>query len=297
MKKTLKPFTTYEAQLDRLENRGLIIDNRSEAIDILERINYYRLSGYFYHKQNPDDSFQEGTTFQDIFNIYEFDRELRALTHGFLEHIEIHLRTTIAHVVTSINGPGAHYVKTTFADDGAFDSFITRFQDRCAQNKDTLFVKHHRTHYGGAMPLWVAVEIMTFSDISLLFASLNDGLKDNVATCYGHDKRWLQNWFHGLSVLRNICSHYGRIYNRIINPPARVKNIIKKRAKQEHISIGNKYFGFFIAMLSIMSTDESRVLFSNVGNLIADYKESIDIGLLGFPKCWESIVLNHVIKS
>lgn len=43
-----KPWKSYEEQLDLLISRGLVVTDRSRALDYLQRIGYYRLSGYWY---------------------------------------------------------------------------------------------------------------------------------------------------------------------------------------------------------------------------------------------------------
>lgn len=43
-----KPWKSYEEQLDLLIVRGLVVTDRSKALDYLQRIGYYRLSGYWY---------------------------------------------------------------------------------------------------------------------------------------------------------------------------------------------------------------------------------------------------------
>lgn len=40
-----KPWKSYEEQLDQLAERGMQITERARALDYLERIGYYRLSG------------------------------------------------------------------------------------------------------------------------------------------------------------------------------------------------------------------------------------------------------------
>lgn len=43
-----KPWLSYNDQLTLLESRGLLITDRAAALEYLERIGYYRLSGYWY---------------------------------------------------------------------------------------------------------------------------------------------------------------------------------------------------------------------------------------------------------
>ena len=58
MEKDLKKWKSFEDQLDILESRGLVITNRQAALKYLERLGYYRLSGYWYpFRQNEPKSY------------------------------------------------------------------------------------------------------------------------------------------------------------------------------------------------------------------------------------------------
>lgn len=43
----VKPFKTYDEQLDILKRRGMIIEDEDYALKVLKSENYYRLSGYW----------------------------------------------------------------------------------------------------------------------------------------------------------------------------------------------------------------------------------------------------------
>ena len=43
-----KQWKSFEEQLQLLKSRGLLVDDEQAALDYLERIGYYRLSGYWY---------------------------------------------------------------------------------------------------------------------------------------------------------------------------------------------------------------------------------------------------------
>ncbi|MGR3221122.1 MAG: Abi family protein, partial [Candidatus Anammoxibacter sp.] len=64
---------------------GLIIDLEDRAIDILQKVSYYRLSAFFLPFQTTSDRFNKGTKFDDIFNLYEFDRHLRGMLWDAIE--------------------------------------------------------------------------------------------------------------------------------------------------------------------------------------------------------------------
>ena len=44
----VKAFKTYTEQVELLRSRGMRIDNVERAEEMLARLNYYRLSGYWY---------------------------------------------------------------------------------------------------------------------------------------------------------------------------------------------------------------------------------------------------------
>ena len=63
-----------------LESRGLIISDEAKAVRYLESIGYYRLSAYMYpFLKFPKESHQykERTTFQQVLNLYRFDKNLQ----------------------------------------------------------------------------------------------------------------------------------------------------------------------------------------------------------------------------
>ena len=70
MERELKRKKTFDEQIDLLKNRNLIIDNEKQAKYILSKVNYYRLSGYFKYFYQSENRFKEGTSFDDIYNIY-----------------------------------------------------------------------------------------------------------------------------------------------------------------------------------------------------------------------------------
>ena len=107
MKPFSKPYLPVAAQLALLKGRGLSITDDSRAAAALERIGYYRLSGYWYPLRvstvsNPGgalivgDDFRHGTEFGQIVDLYVFDKKLRLLTLDAIERIEVALRTNIA---------------------------------------------------------------------------------------------------------------------------------------------------------------------------------------------------------
>ena len=72
-----KTATTYVDQLQQLKNRGLIVDSDKKALHLLETLNYFRLSGYWYPllaEPKEDHIFKPNSTFQTAFKLYRFEK-------------------------------------------------------------------------------------------------------------------------------------------------------------------------------------------------------------------------------
>ena len=93
-----KPPTSFSTQVELLKQRGLIIPDKAKAEFYLAQINYYRLAAYClpFEQDHSSHRFQSGTQFDDILNLYIFDRELRLLVLDAIERFEVSLRTQLA---------------------------------------------------------------------------------------------------------------------------------------------------------------------------------------------------------
>ena len=104
-----KPFQTHNKQLKILRSRNLIIKDGSKAKSILIRENYYQLiNGYknifldiVKTKQLKNDYFKTGTTFEQIYALYEFDRNIRHILLKYMLICENSLKAKIAYHFSS----------------------------------------------------------------------------------------------------------------------------------------------------------------------------------------------------
>ena len=96
-----KPALTFEEQIALLKSRGLVIDDEQRATRHLSNVSYYRMSAYMLSfkkldaNENVLDEFEEGTTWDNVYDLYKFDRKLRLLIFDAIERIEIALRTQV----------------------------------------------------------------------------------------------------------------------------------------------------------------------------------------------------------
>lgn len=244
-----KPWLSYEQQLDKLVQNGLIIHDRSKALSYLERIGYYRLSGYWYpFKQrselccvyNPTikkpnkkqkretrlvfDNFVAGFSFQDAVDLYVFDKKLRIHTLDALERIEVALRVDISHTLGK-HSPFAYlepehfkdiFSKQVEAKTGVIPqhSWLQHHASLISRSKED-FILHTKEKYGLPVPIWVACEVWDFGTLSRLFKGMLPEQQTLIANKYGVTKgETLESWLRCLNYLRNVCAHHSRLWNR-----------------------------------------------------------------------------------
>ncbi|WP_444893516.1 Abi family protein [Microbulbifer sp. TRSA001] len=222
-----KPALTFSQQLDQLQQRGLIINDAQIAEKKLHSISYYRLSGYWYpfRARNPHgqllNTFVPETTFDQVVQLYEFDRQLRSLVLDALERVEIALRTQVTYHIAHQYGPFGHTKSQNFHPNFKHQDWIAKLEEETKRSSDK-FIRHYRQKYSGfpTVPIWLLSEVMTFGSLSFLYRGLRNQKKENVedkkkiADHFNLHHKRLENWLHTLTYVRNVCAHHSRLWNR-----------------------------------------------------------------------------------
>ena len=211
--KPIKPFRTYEEQIDNLINRkGLIINDVPKAIADLESISYYALiDGYKDLFYNPDTrTYLTGTTFEDIRNLYDFDASLRDLIFSYSRIVEQSIRSLVSYHFANINGanqsaPANYYpVKSSRAD---VSKLIKILDYEANVNPQHPYIVYQRRTYNN-VPLWVLVNTLTFGQISRMYSLLSPEIKTKVSRHFiSVSERDLIQFLRVLTNFRNVCAH------------------------------------------------------------------------------------------
>jgi abortive infection bacteriophage resistance protein len=285
----IKEPTTYEQQVDILKERNLIINDEEEALSLLKRVNYYRFSAYGLTLRKPDnrDLFKNGITFYHMKMLYNFDQKLRDLIMSHLELIEIEFRSKIAYHHAHNFGPLGYRHPENFTSAEPHDKFIEELDKQINRSRRELFVMHHRSKYGGEFPFWVAIEVISFGELSKLFRNLKVDTKSEVVNDFNVPYYYIDSWLHTLAYVRNICAHYGRLYGKAL--------VIKPTLfKSKRGLIKNSGVFAAIYILSKLLHQENRTNFIiSLQALIEEYSEYIDLDELGFPESWETALRNR----
>ena len=89
---------TVDQQIELLKQKKLIITDESQARYWLSHVSYYRLKHYTFSFKdiNDNNNFIPNTTFEQVINLYLFDRKLKLIIFDGLETIEVAFKTMIS---------------------------------------------------------------------------------------------------------------------------------------------------------------------------------------------------------
>ena len=290
--KPLKKPLCYEDQINRLiDTHALKIDDRQAAIDILSRVNYYRLSAFGIGLKQPEnrEKYLSGTTIQTLYDLYCFDSQLRSLLTPVIESIEIDLRAKISYHLAMTYGSDGFYCADNFQSkqDGYGNSIhsntLKRFEAEVARQGSLPCVMHHNRVYGGRFPIWVAVELFTFGMLSSLYSIMLPNDQEAIAQQYGIDKVHLYSWFLSLVEVRNICAHYNRIYNM---PLKQTPKLYRENRPYQ----SNRLFAVLLVIKRLAkNTEQWQVFIERLVELTKKYPAA-NLASMGFPTNWEALI-------
>ncbi|AHF17045.1 Abi family protein [Niabella soli] len=290
MKYTKKPETA-EHCCSILKERGLIINDPERAIKYLKNVGYFRLTGYMFHLQSKDGkhNFAEGTKFEDIIALYQFDKKLRGIIAENLESIEICLRAKLTDKYSVQYGFFWYTDSTLFDDKEIFDNINREIQETFNDPKE-LFLKRFKNKYTMERipPSNMALETLSLGKLARLFKVLKsrDG-KSEIANEFNLPTATLTSWYIYLANVRNICAHHSRLWNKKVTADRPIfPSREKYRFKGVVFDDSNTTLYGIISMIDrlLISFDPGNRFAQKIEDLIEAY--SINCTLMGFPENW-----------
>ena len=252
-KKYTKAALTIPQQIDFLISQGLYIDDRHLAIQALSVVSYYRLSSYLlpfklHHQNSHPRQFRESATFNQIWQLYQFDRELRLLVISAIEKIEIAFRAALTNVTSARFNPfwyvDRHYFKANKAGGAKKRDFFDEYYKTVkgiSISKQEVFIQHYHKKYNEPEfpPIWMMVEALSFGTCSKMFDNIQSKeVRNEIASFLGQHTTIIESWIRSLAYTRNLCAHHSRLWNRwFVIPP-----VIPKQASLAFNMDGNCRF-------------------------------------------------------
>lgn len=314
----MKEFKTIDEQINLLKARNVSFNNEAEAKKILLNNNYYNIiNGYkdlFLDSNNLQD-FKQGTAFEEIYALYDFDRQLRNIFLEFILKIENSLRSLIAYYFSKSYGHDNYlkldnfetYMNICASKDTKqkqikhIHMLIGDINKKIASSMDTSYVNHYMTQYG-FIPLWVLVNILSFGDICNFYKLMKQSERVAIAKEFNIAESELSSLLSILAKTRNLCAHDERLYNYNFKTNTSI-NDTKYHLQMNLTITNNRYdigkndlFAVVIALKLLLSTEDydkfHHKLFSRIMSIKSKLKTiTLDnvLEAMNFPNNWHDI--------
>ena len=284
-----KPAISLSAQIALLEKRGLKVEDSNVAEYYLKYIGYYRLSGYWRYFADPSDGAREkfyaGSTFQEVLDLYTFDRKLRALLMDALERIEIAFKATVSHEGSILKGPFWLCDPANFGH-GQHEAVLKDIDVAIGKDKDKpqhLFINHFYSKYSDDRPpSWMVFETLSFGAASRIFKASRGEIQTEVSKHFGVNRSVLESWMHSLSFARNVCAHSGRLCTRTFTIKPKIPHAFGTEIKTDRL------YAVCCIVHHIMATISDGTKWSERLKELVSERGECTLESMGFPKDWDT---------
>ena len=281
---------TFEKQLQKIQNKyDIEINNKELALHYLKHCNYYKLRGYWLYFEQK----KQKATFEDVINLYEFDKKLRNLLLDYIEKIETSVKTNFAyHLSTKYENPFVYLNSKLFIKKEYHQKAINKLQESFNSSKE-IFVTHFKTKYKEKLPpIWAAVELMTLGEVSKWINNLNNKDRKKIAKVYSFKSPYiLSSFLHHITDIRNISAHHSRLWNKTFPSKFEIPKEFLHLLEKDHYKISHTITMMEYMLSSIVLNNVFFEMFVKLVKL-----HNIPLQYMGFSKeLWK--YLNYKYKD
>ena len=303
-----KQFKNLDEQIDILKYRGMIIKDEDYAKTILLRENYFFLKGYrhLFMKNREGNEYIEGTTFEELYSLFLFDRSIRNVFFKYLLVIENNLKSVTSYQLSKKYGfRERDYLKpknfTQHPDkQRQLNDLLKKMKRQIRVNGSQHTATLHYVSNYGYIPLWILVKVLSFGIVSELYSVLKTEDQRDIARIYGVEVDDFMTYLPILANYRNLCAHEDilfenktqkeiddTIYHQVLGIP---KN-------DGEFTCGKRdLFALIIIMKQLLQSEDFKNMTIELENIIQTLNynlNSISIDKvfkrMGFPKNWQEL--------
>ncbi|MDJ0626500.1 MAG: Abi family protein [Candidatus Caenarcaniphilales bacterium] len=255
-----KPFKNYKEQIEILKQRGMIFNDDKLAESYLQQINYYRFSGYWlpFEENHSTHKLKEGTSFEQVLELYNFDRQLRLYILDAIERIEVSVRTNWSYQLSLFYGSHAHLNQNLAENITHWKTNVEDLKTEISRSQET-FIKHFQNTYNEELPpIWVICEIMSLGQLSKWYGNLTlkepHEIRKLIAQQYRVRHDIFYSWLANLRVVRNLSAHHCRLWDRRLKTTVKPSNtgILKDQIITKQSETFNRLYNSLVIMVYLM---------------------------------------------
>jgi abortive infection bacteriophage resistance protein len=167
-------------------------------------------------------------------------------------------------------------------------AFISRLATEYEGSQEQ-FIKHFRGAYGDAHtlpPYWMITELMAFGTLLRLYRGSPQPVKREIAERFGVNAVVMESWLKTLNIIRNICAHHGRLWNRELGYKPKIPR--KDLRWHEPVVVpSNRVFGVLTILKYMLEEVAPQSGWTDRFLTLLDEYSDLRRDRMGFPDGWE----------
>ena len=304
-----KTFKTLDEQIDILTKKGLVVEDIEATKTILLRENYFFLSGYRHLFMRPDDNktYLEGTTFNELYSMFLFDRQIRNIIFKNILIVENNLKSILAYVMSKNHGfkENNYLNPNNFVKDSKrnrqINDLIRKMKRQISVNgKQHTATAHYIINYG-YIPLWVVVKVLSFGIVGELYTILQYQDQKEIADVFGVSIDSMVDYLPIVANYRNLCAHEDIVFEhkteRVI-PDTEYHDMMEiPKMDGEYIYGKNDLFAVIIIFKILLNKKAFRLMMKEIEYEIELLDGRVDtipiskvLDRMGFPENYIEII-------
>ena len=303
-----KTFKTLDEQIEILKNKGLIINDEEQAKEILFRENYFFISGYrhLFQRNNIDNQFIAGTTFEELYGTFTFDRNIRNIMFKYILIVENNVKSIIGYQMSRKYG----YKEKDYLNPKNFNQdnikirqvydVLNKVKRQIRVNgKQHAATSHYMMNYG-YVPMWILVKVLSFGIISEVYGILKIEDQISISSFYKLNSSTLTIYLQLLSNFRNLCAHEDILYDhrtQKVIPDTKYHTFLNINKKDDIYEYGkNDLFALIIILKEMLTKEEFDDMLYQIGYEVDVLDGKVDsvslkviLNKMGFPDNFREI--------
>lgn len=262
----MKEYKNNKELIDYLISKNVIVNDKELALKNIEKYSYYSIiNGYKAVFKDKNNNYKSNTSFEEIFALYEFDKNIKAIFLKFTLEIEVILKSLMANTLAEEYGV-KDYLKLENLDENANEDLINDFIAKIEKEIDDNYIKHPAIkHYKDTynfVPPFVLTKILTFGAISRYYSLLKQSDRQKISKYFKLSDKLLRQILINLTMVRNISAHSDRLFSYRNKYDISFKNIEKDYNRKEYLC--NLYM--IIKSMQVLLDEEKYKEFENLLN-------------------------------
>ena len=260
---------------------------------------YFPLTnGYKEAYKNPvTNQFQDGVTFEDIYELYQFDNDLRSIFIKYILMAERNIKSSLSYHFCLVYGD----MQNDYLDISHYDysgkkkiviqNMLKIMKGQLRSDSDYVYIRHYMMKYK-YVPLWVLFNVLTIGQLSKIYSCQKGRVQIQVCQDFGPIKiNEMTKMLAVMTKFRNVCAHNDRLFD------FRTKDALCDMKIHERLSLPresgrymygkNDLFAQLIILKLLLPEDEFKALFHELKVCFRKHPVTFGTGKVCADDCLE----------